>query len=142
MNKIFIDADIILDLLLRREPYFPATAKLFSLIEDREVQAFTTPVILANIYYISSKIVNKKSALDYIRKLLSIIKIASIDEKTMLLAASSEFKDFEDSIQYYAAKNESVAFFLTRNKADYKVTDITICTPDEYLRVYHQHSKN
>ena len=83
MNKIFIDADIILDLLLRREPYFPATAKLFSLIEDREVQAFTTPVILANIYYISSKIVNKKSALDYIRKLLSIIKIASIDEKKL-----------------------------------------------------------
>ena len=142
MNKIFIDADIILDLLLRREPYFPATAKLFSLIEDKEVQAFTTPVILANIYYISSKIVNKKNALDYIRKLLSIIKIASFDEKTMLLAASSEFKDFEDSIQYYAAKNESVAFFITRNKADYKVTDITICTPDEYLRVYHQHSKN
>ncbi|RPH89353.1 MAG: PIN domain-containing protein [Calditrichaeota bacterium] len=142
MNKIFIDADVILDLLLHREPFFSATAELFSLIEYKEVQAFTTPVVLANIYYISSKIANKKSARDYIIKLLSIIRIASIDEKIMCLAANSTFKDFEDAIQYYAAQNESITFFVTRNKADYTVADITICTPDEYLQVYHQHSTN
>jgi len=142
MNKVFIDADIILDLLLDREPYSRSSSKLFTAIEEREVIAFTTPVILANIYYISAKMVNRKSALEYIRKLLTLLKVTAVDEKIMLLAANSDFKDFEDSIQYYAAKNEAVDFLITRNKIDYKITDLTVCTPDEYLSVYHRPSIN
>lgn len=142
MNKVFIDADIILDLLLDREPYSLSSSKLFTAIEEREVIAFTTPVILANIYYISSRIINQKSALESIRKLLTLLRVTAVDEKIMLLAANSDFKDFEDSIQYYAAKNEAVDFLITRNKIDYKITDLTVCTPDEYLSVYHKPSIN
>lgn len=142
MNKVFIDADIILDLLLTRAPYFISSSKLFTLIEEKEVIAFTTPVILANIYYISAKMVNKKGALVSIRKLLTLLRVTAVDEKIMLLAANSDFKDFEDSIQYYAAKNEAVDFLITRNKIDYKITDLTVCTPDEYLSVYHKPSTN
>jgi len=142
MNKVFIDADIILDLLLDREPYSRSSLKLFTAIEEREVIAFTTPVILANIYYISAKMVNRKSALEYIRKLLTLLKVTAVDEKTMLLAANADFKDFEDSIQYYAAKNDAVDYLITRNKIDYKITDLTVCTPDEYLSVYHKPSIN
>jgi len=91
MNKVFIDADIILDLLLDREPYSRSSLKLFTAIEEREVIAFTTPVILANIYYISAKMVNRKSALEYIRKLLTLLKVTAVDEKTMLLAANADF---------------------------------------------------
>jgi len=142
MNKVFIDADIILDLLLDREPYSLSSSKLFTAIEEREVIAFTTPVILANIYYISAKMINRKSALEYVRKLLTLLKVTAVDEKIMLLAANSDFKDFEDSIQYYAAKNEAVDFLITRNKMDYKIADLTVCTPDEYLSVYHKPSIN
>ena len=142
MNKVFIDADIILDLLLDREPYSRSSLKLFTAIEEREVIAFTTPVILANIYYISAKMIDRKSALEYVRKLLTLLKVTAVDEKIMLLAANSDFKDFEDSIQYYAAKNEAVDFLITRNKMDYKIADLTVCTPDEYLSVYHKPSIN
>jgi len=142
MNKVFIDADIILDLLLDREPYSLSSSKLFTAIEEREVIAFTTPVILENIYYISAKMINRKSALEYVRKLLTLLKVTAVDEKIMLLAANSDFKDFEDSIQYYAAKNEAVDFLITRNKMDYKIADLTVCTPDEYLSVYHKPSIN
>jgi len=142
MNKVFIDADIILDLLLDREPYSLSSSKLFTAIEEREVIAFTTPVILANIYYISAKMIDRKSALEYVRKLLTLLKVTAVDEKIMLLAANSDFKDFEDSIQYYAAKNEAVDFWITRNKMDYNIADLTVCTPDEYLSVYHKPSIN
>jgi predicted nucleic acid-binding protein len=142
MNSIFIDADVILDLLLRREPYVSSTAALFSLIEEKKIIAFTSPVVLANIYYISARVVDRKNALDFIRKLLSLLKVTAVDEKIMLLAIDSSFKDFEDSIQYYAAKSQAVDYLLTRNKADYKVQDITVCTPDEYLSVYYQPSTN
>jgi predicted nucleic acid-binding protein len=136
MTDIFIDADIILDLLLRREPYFSPAARLFTLLEQKKLQAYTTPVVLVNIYYIAAKIVKRERAIDYIRQLLTILHLAAVDEKIMLLAANSGFSDFEDAIQYHTAKSRGVEYLLTRNKADYKVTDITVCTPEEFLRVY------
>ncbi|MBD3374844.1 PIN domain-containing protein [candidate division KSB1 bacterium] len=142
MNKLFIDADIILDLLLEREPFFVSSSKLFTLIEENKVIAFTTPVILANIYYISARMTNKKIALEAIRKLLTLLKVTAVDEKIMLLAANSDFKDFEDSIQYYAAKSEGIEFLITRNKVDYKITDLTVCTSKEYLSIYHKPAIN
>jgi len=142
MNKLFIDADVILDLLLDRQPFSSSSLKLFTLIEEKEVTAYTSPVVLANIYYISAKLVDKKSALQHIRKLLALLRITAIDEKIMLLSANSAFKDFEDAIQYFSAKNEAIDFLITRNKLDYKVADINVCTPDEYLTVYHHSSSN
>jgi len=142
MTRLFIDTDVILDLLLERQPFYASSMQLFTLIEEKAVTAYTSPVVLANIYYISAKILKKKSALQYIRKLLTLLRIAPIDEKIMLLAASSSFKDFEDAIQYYSAKQEAIGFLITRNKPDFKVTDMTVCTPDEYLSVYHPASPN
>jgi predicted nucleic acid-binding protein len=147
MIKVFIDADAILDLLLDRLPFSSSSIRLFTLIGEKKVTAYTSPVVLANIYYISAKLVDKKRALQYIRKLLALLRIVAIDEKIMLLAANSSFKNFEDAIQYFSAKNETIGFLITRNKLDYRVSDLTVCTPDEYLTVIiilHQieHSSN
>ncbi|MBN2356951.1 PIN domain-containing protein [candidate division KSB1 bacterium] len=142
MNKIFIDTDIILDLLLNRHPFSSSSAQLFTLIEEKLVTAFTSPVVLANIYYISAKLIDKKNAIKHIRNLLTIIKVSVIDEKIILLAANSPFKDFEDAIQYFSAKNVASNFLITRNTKDFKVTDLTVCTPEEYLTVYHHPSSN
>lgn len=71
-----------------------------------------------------------------------LIKVTAVDEKIMLLAANSDFKDFEDSIQYYAAKSKGIEFLITRNKVDYKITDLTVCTLKEYLSIYHKPATN
>jgi len=136
VNNIFVDSDIILDLLLKREPHYFTAANMFSLVEKRKIVAYTTPVVIANIYYISARLTDKKIALENIRKLMSFLRITSVDEKILLLAMDSRFTDFEDAIQYYAAKNQGISYFITRNKSDYKVTDMTICTAAEYLKIY------
>ncbi|MBN2411484.1 PIN domain-containing protein [candidate division KSB1 bacterium] len=141
MTNIFVDSDIILDLLLKREPYYLPAAHLFSLVEKRKIVACTTPVVMANIHYISARLTDKKLALDNIRKLLSLLKITPVDEKTLLLAIDFRFTDFEDAVQYYAAKSRGISCFITRNKSDYKVTDMTICTAAEYLKIYFQDMK-
>ncbi|HNW61294.1 MAG TPA: PIN domain-containing protein [bacterium] len=138
MNKLFIDADVILDLLLDRRPFSTSAIELFTRIEDKGVTACTSPVVLANIYYISAKLAGIKSARQYIHKLLTLLSITAMDEKTVLLAAGSSFKDFEDALQYYSAKQEAVDYLITRNKMDYKVTDLTVCTPEEYTSMYHR----
>ena len=142
MNNIFIDTDIILDLLTQRKPHYLFAARLFELIEDNKVVAFTSPIILANIYYISARLTSHKKALDNIRKLISFLKIITVDEQIMTLALNSNFKDFEDSIQYYAAKKHGLSILVTRNKSDYKVSDMMICTAEEFIKMWSSQSNN
>ena len=136
MHNIFIDADIFIDLIAKRDPHYNFSAKLFTLISQSKIKAFTSPIIISNIYYIISKIKSKDVALKNIIKLKSIVKILSIGDKIIDFALSSDFKDFEDAIQYYTAKTHNIPFLITRNKKDYKVKDISICTAEEYLSIW------
>ncbi|MBN1999856.1 PIN domain-containing protein, partial [candidate division KSB1 bacterium] len=121
MTDIFVDSDILLDLLLKREPFFLPPATILSLAEQKKLNIYTSPVIITNIYYIIAKLMNKQTALKSIRNILKLVNVAAVDEKVILLALESNFKDFEDSVQYYTAKNSSIQFLLTRNKGDYPV---------------------
>ena len=142
MNKIFIDSDVILDLLIKREPHYLFAAKLFSLIEQFKINAYTSPLIIANIYYILSKVKNKKWAMEKIRKITTFFEIAPMDNQIVSLALDSQFKDFEDSLQYYTAKKQGIPILITRNKKDYPVKDITICSAEEYLKMSRTISDN
>jgi predicted nucleic acid-binding protein len=140
MNDIFVDSDIILDLLLKREPFHTSAAILFSAIEKGTIKAYTSPIVITNIYYISAKIKGKSTALDNIKKILSLLKITTVDEKTMLLGIGSDFSDFEDAIQYFSAKSHGINCLITRNKSDYRIADITISTAEEYMKTHIDHS--
>ncbi len=95
MYKIFLDTDVILDLLLEREKFVENTRKIFRRIELREILGYTSPVILSNLYYISSNLKDKKTALSNIRKIHKILKITKIDQKTVTDALEhGNVKDF------------------------------------------------
>ena len=135
MHKVLIDSDIILDLLAKREPFYKYSAALFTHIEDKEIEAFTTPIIISNIHYILAKIKNKNFAKSSIRKIRLLLKILNINEKIIDLALESSFKDFEDAIQYYTAKDNRINFIITRNISDYKESVIKVCTAEEYIKI-------
>lgn len=133
MKKIFVDSDIILDLLEKRQPFYRHAAELFSLIEKRRIKAHVSPIIFTNLHYILRKLTEKEQAVKALQKLKLLVTILPVDEKIIGLALASEFSDFEDAIQYYTAKENGLNCLLTRNKKDYKKADITIMTAEEYL---------
>jgi predicted nucleic acid-binding protein len=137
MKKIFVDADITLDLLAKREPFYNPTSELFSLIDDNQVKGYTSPIIIANIHYILSKQLGKEKSLKYISKLTTLLKILTFDEKIVELALSSDFKDFEDAIQYYTAIENNVEILITRNIKAYKYANIPIMTADEFITFFN-----
>jgi predicted nucleic acid-binding protein len=135
MNSIFIDSDIIIDLLARREKYLEAAA-LLTIIAEKKVFAFTTPIVLANVDYIITKYSNKaksRKAIKYLRKKLSILPM---DAKTVDAALESEFSDFEDAMQYYSAEKSEIDFIITRNKKDYSKGNLGVFTAQEYMDMY------
>ena len=142
MHDIFIDADIILDVLAERTPYYDHAAKLLTLAIENKVNAHTSPIIIANIHYILSKLHSKNKSIQSIQKIKTFINILPVDGKIIDLALTSKFNDFEDAIQYYTAKINDVSFLITRNKKDYKVADISICTAEEYLNIWLSFQNN
>ena len=135
MKKIFVDSDVILDLLAKRDPFYPYAAELFSLVDKGKIRAHVSAIIITNLHYVLRKMTDKEQAIKSLQKLKLLVKILPVDEKIIDLALASDFKDFEDSIQYFVAKENKIDFLLTRNKKDYKAADITILTPQEFLNL-------
>lgn len=131
--KVFIDSDIILDVLAKREPFYASAALLFSLIEKRKIDGYTSPIVFSNVHYVLRKRVSKKITLESLRYLKTLIQILPLDNRAIELALDSEFNDFEDAIQYFCAEQNSIKYIITRNKIDYKKAKITILTAKEFL---------
>jgi len=118
MLKVFIDTDIILDLFAKREPYYNHAAKLFTLIDHQKIIAYTSPIIIANLNYILSRLISRNKATQALQKLKTLVKILSVDEKVIELALHSDFKDFEDLIQYQTAKLNAIKFLITSHSRE------------------------
>lgn len=133
MSKIFLDSDVILDLLLDRVPYSNDIQTLIEYSIDSETKLFTSPISICNINYIIARIENKKQADFKTKKILELISIENVGQKTVDEASSSKFKDFEDSIQNFCAIESGHEIIITRNTKDYKESRLSILTPREYL---------
>lgn len=135
MTKIFVDSDIIIDLLAKREHYLEA-AELFSIIKNQKILGYTTPLVLANVDYIVTKYSNRQKSIKAIRELRKYLSILTMDETTVDNAIDSPLTDFEDALQYYAAESQEVDFIVTRNVKDFKKGNIKIITAEECVKLH------
>ncbi len=133
-KRVFIDSDIILDLLCKRQPFYEHAAAVFTLGDTAKIQLVTTSVVFANVFYILRKILGIDKAKELLRKLRILIHVIPVTEKIIDLALNSKFSDFEDGLQYFTARENSIGVFLTRNVKYYKEKDVIIQTPEEFLK--------
>jgi predicted nucleic acid-binding protein len=134
MIKLFIDSDIILDLLIKRNEY-KSSAKLFTIIENKELKGYTSPIVFANVHYIMTKYGGKEKSILNLRILRKILSILTLDEEILDEALYAEAPDFENSIQYIASEKKEIDFIITRNKRDYKRSKTPVLTATEFLEI-------
>ena len=133
-NRVFINSDVILDLLCKREPFYPDAAELFTLGDLGTIELVTTSVVFANVFYILRKALGIDKAKELLRKLRILVGIVPVSEKTVDLALNSKFSDFEDGMQYFTARENGIKVLLTRNTKDYREKDVVVQTPEQYLK--------
>jgi predicted nucleic acid-binding protein len=134
MANILIDSDVILDILLDRKPFSDNASIILARCESGEIKGFITPVILSNIYYILCRNSKHEKVISSLKILVNILEIAIIDKTSVLKALNSDFKDFEDALQNFSAETaEDIKIIITRNLKDYKKSNLSIMTPDNYL---------
>jgi len=134
MEKVFVDTDIILDLLSNREPFYTYSAKLFSAADKNELRLYVSSLSFANLNYILSKQYSADQARKKLLKFKTLVTVLSVTDKVIELALSSDFKDFEDGIQYFTATENSIKILLTRNLKDYKTAGIPVLTAEQFLK--------
>lgn len=130
--KVFVDSDVILDVILVREEFI-FSQKLLDLLLTKKIAMLTSPIVFTNSYYIIRKLKGKDKALLALKKMRKLFRVCILNERTIDKALKSDFKDFEDAIQYYSALDAKVNYLVTRNKSDYSVGGALIVSPQELL---------
>jgi predicted nucleic acid-binding protein len=134
LSKAFIDTDVILDFLTNREPFALDAARIFSLAENKEVSICTTGLVFSNAYYVLRKLGTHRKVVEKLTQLARLIDVIGLQKVAVMQALGSDFNDFEDALQYYAALAEGVKVIVTRNTKDYKQSQLAVLTPDQYLK--------
>ena len=134
MKRLFIDTNVMLDLLGEREPFYEAIAKLASLADTGKLTLVVSPISFATVNYFLSKFETPEIARKKLRKFKIISEICKLDEPINEKGLNSSFKDFEDSLQYFSAIASDCEVIITRNGNDFKKSLIPVMTADEYLK--------
>ena len=134
MQKIFLDTNVVIDFLGERKPFYESVAKILTLADNKKVKVFTSPTAISTTYYILTKFEGSKVALEKIRKFKLLCDISVMNSEVIDKAISSNFKDFEDAMQYFSAIATNCDLIITRNEKDFKSALIPILDCESYLQ--------
>ena len=134
MKKLYVDTNIVIDLLSRREPFFEEAAELFSLADKKQIELSVSSLTIANTSYALLRQMDSNKAKSVLRKLRLILKILPLDDKIIGLALNDDnFSDFEDGLQYFTAIEDEQELIITRNLKDFKNSKLPTMTAKQFI---------
>jgi predicted nucleic acid-binding protein len=134
VKNIYLDTNIVLDLLAYRMPFYTDAAKLFSLADKKKLKLSISALCFADAHYILLKQNPYLEVRSILRKFKVLVNVLPLDDKITDLALNSEFRDFEDALQYYTAIENDQDLIITRNQPDFKESKLPIMTAKEYIK--------
>lgn len=134
MKKIFLDTNVVIDLLDKREPFYKDAVEIFTLAYKKKVTLFVSPMTYATASFLLRKHGKEQIRL-LLRNFRQLSKVTVTNEQVVDNALASSFGDFEDALQYYSALKQKVDAIVTRNVADFTQASIPVLTPSEFLNL-------
>ncbi len=136
--KLFLDSDVILDVVLKRDDFYKESYQLFKMKEDEVVSLYTSTIVIMNVQYLSTREIGKSKAIEGIKYMLDFFEIADCSKAILLKAYHTKCRDVEDAVQYFAAINSGdITHYITRNTIDYRgieENDLPVYTPSQFLK--------
>jgi predicted nucleic acid-binding protein len=129
--KALFDTNVVLDLLLDREPFSRDAARCCSRVEAGEIEGWLCASTVTTLYYFIRKSAGARKARESITLLLSLFEIAPVNKIALEGALQLSFKDFEDAVLHEAARLVNADVIVTRNMADFKHSSILVRLPSE-----------
>ena len=132
MKKIFVDTNVLLDVILNREAFRDASSVVWADCETGKARGMMAAVSLNNVHYIVAKRLGKEKALQAVRILLGIFTVVPLDEKVLRLAVDLPHKDFEDALQLYSAVLGKADVLVTRDMGHFATDLLPVVSPAGY----------
>ena len=140
--KILVDANVALDVLLERQPFYISGVQVLGLSKGG-IELFLSASTITDVYYIIRKARGSKEiAVSLLKNLLASVDVAAVTGSEIRRAIDLEWKDFEDAVQYAAGENLAVDYIVTRNTSDFTSAALPVVTPDELLNIVIGKNKN
>ena len=132
MKKVFVDTNIIVDLIADRKPFSKYAIDLFTKAENKTVKLYTSSHSIATTHYLVKKHIGESELRTILNNLLDYLNVISVDTAVLKKGLRSKHKDFEDAIQIICASSiEKIDCIVTRNIKDFKGSEIPVLSPDE-----------
>ena len=133
--KVLFDTNVILDVLLEREPHIDAAARLFALVDNGRVNGCICATAATTIYYIAAKSFGARRARDQVHGLLGLFEVAPVGKDVLDGALDIDFSDYEDAVLHEAALAAGATVIVTRDRDDFANSAIPVLDPIELLAV-------
>ena len=134
MKKIFIDTNIALDLLFERPKFFNLAKAVFTMANRERITLYFSALSFGTVTYFLEQKFNKEQTKYKLKEFAKIVKILPFNQRIIENTLHSNFKDIEDGYQYFTAKENNIRIMITRNVKDFLVDDISVVTPEQFLK--------
>lgn len=133
ITRLYLDTNVVLDLLGEREPYLEAIEQIAGLADKGKLEMIASVLSLSTVYYVLSKYFTKNEVTEKLQRFGVLCLTADVTKAMYEKALFSDFTDVEDAIQYFCALENDCHCIITRNGKDFKKSGLPVFTPDEYL---------
>jgi predicted nucleic acid-binding protein len=134
MKHIFMDTNVVIDILVDRQPFSLHAATLFDLTVKGKIKIYISAVSYNNIYYIIRQSLSNAATIKLLKELTEMTEIADVTKAIIQQSLKTDFKDYEDAIQYYCALSiPKIDFIVTRDTKDFKNSTLPVLTPEEAI---------
>jgi predicted nucleic acid-binding protein len=132
--KVLVDTNVVLDVLLKRTQFYQDSFKIFQLVDQERIYGCLSAASITDIFYFLRKDRHNPGEVYRIMdELIDLFSVVPVSETTIAGALALRWKDFEDAVQFVAAKENGVTHIITRNKADYETQYIPCVNPAEFI---------
>ena len=136
MMRLMIDTNIILDVLLKRDPFFKDSKAVLDLCESRKILGFISASTATDIFYLVRKALNSTDeAYTALGHILNIVKVLTVTNDDVNTAFIQHAPDFEDCLLATCAKSNKCSGIVTRNKKDFLSFGISTFSPEEIIEI-------
>lgn len=131
--KLFIDTNVVLDVLAQREPWFGDSARLLAHIEQGGATGHTAAHTLTTLHYLLTRHLGQQKTAGVLIDLTTLIRVEPVDHQVLQQALALGWRDFEDAVQAVTAAQCQADYLVTRNPRDFKQSLVPVITPSEFL---------
>lgn len=133
--KIFLDTNVWIDFLGERHPFYQAAASLLSLADEGRCTLVVSSLTMVNANFVCCERGHMPLELwrNKVNALADLVEVCAVSSENIRQANLSDWNDYEDCVQYHAAKSCGCEMIVTRNVQDFALSDIDVLAPEQAL---------